>query len=60
MQRYTTFFTVVSALHVSGGFSDHHQELKNCICSIGTRQTCVLLSLAWLSRDGVSDNNTQV
>jgi len=24
-----------NALHVSGGFSAHHQELKNCIHSIG-------------------------
>jgi hypothetical protein len=29
MQRYTVFFITVSALHVSGGFSAHHQELKN-------------------------------
>ena len=35
MQRYTMFFIVVSALHVSSGFSAHHQELKNCTCSIG-------------------------
>jgi hypothetical protein len=28
MQRYTTFFIAVNALHVSGGFSAHHQELK--------------------------------
>jgi uncharacterized membrane protein len=35
MQRYTIFFIVVSALHVSGGVSAHHQELKNCTCSIG-------------------------
>jgi hypothetical protein len=28
MQRYTVFFTAVTALHVSGGFSAHHQELK--------------------------------
>jgi hypothetical protein len=34
MQRYTMFFIVVSALHVSSGFSAHHQELKNCTCSI--------------------------
>jgi hypothetical protein len=50
MQRYTMFFIVVCALHVSSGFSAYHQELKNCTCSIGTCQTCVLLSLAWLSR----------
>jgi hypothetical protein len=30
MQRYTVFFITVNALHVSGGFSAHHQELKNC------------------------------
>jgi hypothetical protein len=28
MQRYTIFFITVNALHVSGGFSAHHQELK--------------------------------
>ena len=35
MQRYTIFFIIVNALHVSGGFSAHHQELKNCTNSIG-------------------------
>ena len=30
MQRYTIFFIILNALHVSGGFSAHHQELKNC------------------------------
>ena len=34
MQRYTIFFITVNALHVSGGFSAHHQELKNCKHSI--------------------------
>ena len=34
MQRYTIFFIIVNALHVSGGFSAHHQELKNCTHSI--------------------------
>jgi hypothetical protein len=28
MQRCTIFFIAVNALHVSGGFSAHHQELK--------------------------------
>jgi hypothetical protein len=28
MQRYTIFFIIANALHVSGGFSAHHQELK--------------------------------
>jgi len=33
MQRYTVFFIIVNVLHVSGGFSAHHQELgfqPNC------------------------------
>jgi len=34
MQRYTIFFITGNALHVSGGFSAHHQELKNCTHSI--------------------------
>jgi hypothetical protein len=34
MQRYTIFFIIVTALHVSGVFSSHHQELKNRIHSI--------------------------
>jgi hypothetical protein len=29
MQRYTIFFIIVNALHFSGGFFAHHQELKN-------------------------------
>jgi len=46
MQRNTRtiFFTVVKALHDSGGFPAHYQELKNCTYSIW-----YLLSLiAWL------------
>jgi len=35
MQRYTIFLITANALHVSGGFSAHHQELKNCTHSIG-------------------------
>jgi hypothetical protein len=35
MKRYTIFFIIVNALHVSGGFYAHHQELKNCTHSIG-------------------------
>ena len=34
MQRYTIFFIIVNAVHVSGGYSTHHQELKNCTHSI--------------------------
>ena len=34
MQHYIIFFIIVNALHVSGGFSARHQELKNCTHSI--------------------------
>jgi hypothetical protein len=34
MQRYTIFFIAVNAVHVSGGFSAHYHELKNCTYSI--------------------------
>jgi hypothetical protein len=34
MQRYTVFFIIVIAVHVSGDFSSHHQELKNGTHSI--------------------------
>jgi len=34
MQRYPIFFIIVNAVLVSGGFSAHHQELKNCTHSI--------------------------
>jgi hypothetical protein len=32
----------VNAVHVSGGFPAHHQELKNCIHSIGYCQSFLL------------------
>jgi hypothetical protein len=35
MQHYAIFFIVVSAVHVSSGFSAHHQGLKYCKHSIG-------------------------
>jgi len=39
MQRCTIFFITVNAVYVSGGFSAHHQELKNCTHSIGYMST---------------------
>ena len=30
MQSYMIFFITIDAVHVSGGFSAHHQKLKNC------------------------------
>jgi hypothetical protein len=46
MQRYTIFFINVDALHVPGGFSAHHQELKNCTHRIGFMSSLLLLPLA--------------
>jgi hypothetical protein len=47
MQRNTIFFIAVKALHVSGRFPAHPQELKNC-----TRSIWYLLSLV-ASTDGM-------
>jgi len=38
MQRYTTVFITINALHVSGGSSAHHQELKIVYTALGTCQ----------------------
>jgi hypothetical protein len=46
VQTYTIFFIIVDALHVSGGFSDHYQELKNCTHSIWYVPGLLLLPLA--------------
>jgi hypothetical protein len=48
MQRYTIFFIIVDAVHVSGGFSAHHQESKNCTHSTWNVLGLLLLPLAWL------------
>jgi len=49
MQRYTIFFITVNALHVSGGFSAHQQELKIVHTAAGIYSVCLLLPLAWVS-----------
>jgi hypothetical protein len=33
MQRYTIFFITVNVLHVSGGFSAHHQKLSSLLAA---------------------------
>jgi len=35
MQRYTMLFITINALHVSGGSSAHHQELKTVYTALG-------------------------
>jgi hypothetical protein len=44
-------FITLNALHVSSGFSAHHQELKYVDAASGICQTCLLLPLAWMSWD---------
>jgi hypothetical protein len=46
MQRYTIFFITVNALHISGGFSAHHQKLKTVHTTSGICQACLLLPVA--------------
>jgi len=49
MQRCTIYFVTVNALHVSGVFSAHHQELKKCTHSIG----CMSSLFAATANEGV-------
>jgi len=56
MQRNTIFFIGVKALHVSGGFVAHHQELNNYTYSIWyllslTNTRCYMYSY-WARNDG--------
>jgi len=46
MQRYKIIFIAVNALHVSGGFSAHHQEHKTVHTSSGICQACLLAATA--------------
>jgi hypothetical protein len=53
VQRYTMAFITINALHVSGGSSAHHQELKNCIHSIGYLSSLYcFLPLEYISSSG--------
>ena len=49
MQRYTIFLIIVNALHVSGGFSAHHQELKNCTHTIGYMSSLLAATASMVS-----------
>jgi hypothetical protein len=44
MQRYTVFFIAVNAVHVSGGFSAHHQELETVHTTSGTARLAATAS----------------
>jgi hypothetical protein len=46
---YAVFFIIISALHVSGGFSAHHQELiKTVYAALGIVMLSCCLPLAWI------------
>jgi hypothetical protein len=42
MQLYAIFFITVNAVHVLGGFSAHHQELKTVYTASGICEACLL------------------
>jgi hypothetical protein len=46
MQRYAIFFIAVNAVHVSGGFFAHHQELKTVSTTTVICQVYLQLTLA--------------
>jgi len=50
MQRYTIFFIIVNAVHVSGGFSAHHKELKSFTHSIGYMSSLLAASASGSSK----------
>jgi hypothetical protein len=45
MRHCTIFFIAVNALHVSGSFSAHRQELKTAHTASGICEACLLLQL---------------
>jgi hypothetical protein len=53
MQRYTIFFITVNDLHVPGGFSAHHQELKTVRTASGVS---LLAATASVSSKQVPDD----
>jgi len=53
MQRYITVFITKNALHVSGGSSAHHQELKTVYTASGI---CQVFSASYRYCEGVKNN----
>jgi hypothetical protein len=54
MQRNTIFFIAVEALHVSGGFPGHHQELEKCTYSIWYLASLIAATASYASGSSVS------
>jgi hypothetical protein len=57
MQRFTVFFIIVDALHVSGGFSAHHHELAVAVSKPGTYQMLCVTVLELLMIGGKTARN---
>jgi len=51
MQRYTKLFITINVLHVSGGSSAHHQELKTVYTASGVCQAKLCIQF-WAFDDG--------
>ena len=53
IQRYTIYLFLWNSLHVSGGSSAHHQELKTVYTASGTLSKCPMLYIQfWAPDDG--------
>ena len=59
MQIYTIFFITLNALHVSGGFSVRHRELKNCTHSIRYMSSLLAASVGEFQLTHASGNSKQ-
>jgi len=49
------YYCQFNALHVSGGFSTHHQELKNCTHSIGYMSSLLAATASGSSKQAPVD-----
>jgi hypothetical protein len=48
MQLIHCYFIIISAVHVSSGFSAHHQELIKLCAALGTVMLSFCLPLVWM------------
>jgi len=51
MQRYTIVFITINAVHVSGVFSAHHQELKTVYTASGICRALSAYSASYRYRE---------
>jgi hypothetical protein len=58
MQRNTILFIAVKAPHISGGFPAHHQEPKNCTCSIWYMSSLIAAAASVVEMELLSTSTT--